>query len=67
MNKRRLLTKLTDSDLWEELSPEEIRLYLLLVIFVGKRKRKGKLRWGELKEWLGENFDIKQLKKAAYS
>lgn len=67
MNKRQLLTMLTDSDLWKKLSPEEIRLYLLLVIFAGKRGNRGKLRGKELKEWLGESFDIKHLKKAAYS
>jgi len=67
MNKRQLLKILTDSDLWKKLSPEEIRLYLLLIIFAGKRGNRGKLRWEELKEWLGESFDIKQLEKAAYS
>jgi len=67
MNKRQLLTMLTDSDLWKKISPEEIRLYLLLVIFAGERGNRGKLRWKELKEWLGESFDIKQLEKAAYS
>jgi len=58
---------LTDSDLWKKLSPEEIRLYLLLIIFTGKRGDRGKLRWEELKEWLGGNFDINHLKKAAYN
>jgi len=67
MNKRQLLTMLTNPDLWKKLSPEEIRLYLLLIIFAGKRGNRVELRWEELKEWLGENFDIEYLKKAVYS
>jgi len=67
MDKRQLLKILTKPDLWKKLSPEEIRLYLLLIIFVGNRRNRGKLKWEELKEWLGGNFDIKHLKKAASS
>jgi len=67
INKCELLKKLIRKNLWKKLSSEEIRLYLLFVIFADKTKGKGELSSKVLNKYLGNNFSLSQLKKAAYS
>ena len=67
IDRHRLLRALVAQDLWKKLSPVEIRLYLLFVIFVDEASGKGKLSKGELKKYLGHNLSGKQFKKAAHT
>ena len=39
INRRKLLKTLITEDLWKRLSPEEVRLYLLLVISADETKK----------------------------
>lgn len=66
IDKRELLEKLAKEDLSESLSPDEIRLYLLLIIFADKVKGGGRLSPKVLKEYLGSNFLRNQLEKAVH-
>jgi len=66
INKRELLEKLTQENLWKRLSSEEIRLYLLLVIFADKVKGTGRLSSKVIERYLGSNFLRSQLEKAAH-
>jgi len=66
INKRELLKKLTQENLWKRLSSEEIRLYLLLIIFTDKVKGTGRLSSKALQGCLGNNFPRDQLEKAAH-
>ena len=52
-------------DLCKKLSADEIRLFLLLVVFAEGRKREGTLNWENVKEYLGDNFRKDRLKRAA--
>ena len=65
INKRELLKKLTEENLWKRLSSEEIRLYLLLIIFADQVKGTGRLSLRALERCLGNNFPRDQLEKAA--
>ena len=66
INKRELLKKLTEENLWKKLSSEEIRLYLLLIIFADKIKGTGRLSSKVLQGCLGSNFLGNRLEKAAH-
>ena len=66
INKRELLRKLTQENLWKRLSWEEIRLYLVLIIFADKVKGTGRLSSKALEGCLGDNFPRDQLEKAAH-
>ena len=55
-NKHKVLKELKQENLWERLSPEEIRIYLLLIIFADKVKRAGRLGSKVLQGYLGSNF-----------
>ena len=66
INKRELLKKLTQENLWKKLSSEEIRLYLLLIIFADKVKGTGRLSSKILEGCLGSNFLRERLEKAAH-
>jgi len=66
INKGELLKKLTQENLWKRLSSEEIRLYLLLIIFADKAKGTGRLSSKALEGCLGNNFPRDQLEKAAH-
>lgn len=44
VNRQKLLRTLITEDLWKRLSPEEVRLYLLLIISFDETKRIGKLK-----------------------
>jgi len=65
INGHKLLRALVTQDLWKKLSPMEIRLYLLFVIFVDEASGKGRISGEDLKKYLGHSLSIKQLKKAA--
>jgi len=65
INKRELLKKLTEENLWKRLSSEEIRLCLLLIIFADQVKGTGRLSLRALERCLGNNFPRDQLEKAA--
>ena len=67
INKRELLGKLVQTNLWKNLSPEEVRLYLLLVIFTDEVKGTGKLSLEVLEGCLGSNFPRSQLEEAAHN
>ncbi len=67
INKRELLKRLTQENLWKKLSSEEIRLYLFLVIFADEEKGSGKLGLEVLEECLGSNFPREQLEEAAHN
>ena len=66
INKRELLKKLTQENLWKRLSWEEIRLYLVLIIFADEVKGTGRLSSKALEGCLGNNFPRDQLEKAAH-
>jgi len=66
INKRELLKKVTEENLWRRLSSEEIRLYLLLITFADKVKGTGRLSPKVLQGCLGSNFPRDQLEKAAH-
>jgi len=66
INKRELLKKLTHENLWKRLSSEEIRLYLLLIIFADKVKGTGRVSSKVLEGCLGSNFLRERLEKAAH-
>jgi len=66
INKRELLKRLTQENLWKKLFSEEIRLYLLLVIFADEVKGTGKLSLEVLEGCLGSNFPRDQLEEAAH-
>ena len=64
INKRELLEKLVQTNLWKNLSPEEVRLYLLLVICADEIRGVGRLSSEVIEECLGSNFTMDQLEKA---
>ena len=66
INKRELLKKLIQRNLWKRLSSEETRLYLLLIIFADEVKGTGRLSSKALEGCLGSNFARNQLEKAAH-
>jgi len=66
INKRELLKKLIQGNLWKRLSSEETRLYLLLIIFADKVKGTGRLSSKALEGCLGNNFPRDQLEKAIH-
>ena len=66
INKRQLLQKLTQENLWKSLSWEEIRLYLVLIISADEAKGTGRLSLKALEGCLGSDFSRDQLEKAAH-
>jgi len=66
INKRELLKRLTQENLWKRLSWEEVRLYLLLVICADKARGTGRLNPEVLEECLGSNFTRDQLEEACH-
>ena len=64
IDKRKLLKKLTQGDLWKNLSAETIRLYLLIIICADNAKETGRLSLEVLERCLGSNFARGQLEKA---
>ena len=66
IDKRELLEKLSQTDLWQNLSAEEVRLYLLLIIRADEIKGAGKLSLEVFEGRLGSNFPRNQLEEAAH-
>ena len=66
INKRELLEELIQAGLWKNLSPEEIRLYLFIVICADKVRGTGRLNPEVLDECLGSNFTRDQLEEACH-
>ena len=64
MKKRKMLYQLFEHDLWEKLSPEEIRLYLLLVVISDKKEGKGRITLEEINSCLSIKFTRDKLKRA---
>ena len=67
INKRQLIKRLSRENLWKKLFSEEMRLYLLLVIFADEVKGTGKLSLEVLEGCLGSNFPWDQLEEAAHN
>lgn len=66
VDKRGLLKAFLDrGDPCKKLSADEIRLFLLLVVFAEGRKREGMLSWENVKKYLGDDFRKDRLKRAA--
>ena len=65
IDRRGLLRALVTQDLWKELSPKEIRLYLLFVIFGDETSGMGRLRKEDIKKYLGHSLSAEQFKKTA--
>ncbi len=64
IDKRELLEKLSQTNLWQNLSAEEVRLYLLLIICADEVRGVGRLSPELLERCLGSNFTMDQLEKA---
>ena len=65
IDRRGLLRALVTQDLWKKLSPMEIRLYLLFVIFVDETSGMGRLKKEDIKKYLGHSLSREQFKKTA--
>jgi len=65
IDKEKLLRVIFEGDLWEKLSPEGVRLYLLFIVRVDERKGGGKLNYQEIEECLGVNIQKEKLKKVS--
>jgi len=64
INKRELLKKLMQGDLWKRLSAETIRLYLLIIICADEIRGAGRLSPKLLERCLGNNLSLEQSKKS---
>lgn len=68
VDKRALLRAfLRRQGLYKKLSADEIRLFLLLIVFAEERGREEKLSWENVRKYLGESFGKGRLKRAASS
>ena len=67
IDRRGLLRALVTQDSWKKLSPKEIRLYLLFVIFVDETSGIGRIRISgeDFKKYLGHSLSREQFKKTA--
>lgn len=61
MNKREILSRLVEKGVWERLSPEEVRLYLLFIIAMDNRQGEGLIRIQQIRNYLQINEE--ELKK----
>ena len=64
IDKGELLEKLSQTNLWQNLSAEEVTLYLLLIIFADEIRGAGRLSPEVLERCLGSDFTMDQLEKA---
>ncbi len=67
IDRRKLLRTLITEDLWKRLSPEEVRLYLLLVISIDETKEIGELRKRDIEKCLGYSLTVGQLEKITHT
>jgi len=66
IDRRKLLRTLITEDLWKRLSPEEVRLYLL-IISIDETKEIRKLKKRDIEKCLGYSLTVGQLAKIAHS
>jgi len=67
IDKEKSLRVVFEKNLWEKLSPEGVRLYLLFIVRVDERKGGGKLNYQEIEEYLGTNIQKEKLKKSFFT
>ena len=67
IDKEKLLRVIFEGDLWEKLSPEEIRLYLLFIVCVDEKRGEGNLNCQEIEKYLGINIQKEKLKKVSFT
>ena len=67
IDRGKLLRRLITEDLWKRLSPEEVRLYLLLITSIDETKKIGKLKKQDIEKCLGYSLTVGQLEKTAYT
>ena len=67
INRRQLLRTLITEDLWKRLSPEEVRLYLFVIISINQTKEIGKLKKQDIEKCLGYSLTVGQLEKIAHT
>jgi len=67
INRQKLLRTLITEDLWKRLSPEEVRLYLLLIISIDEKKETGKLKKHHIEKCLGYSLTVGQLEKIGHT
>ncbi|MEA3485710.1 MAG: hypothetical protein U9R03_03270 [Candidatus Aerophobetes bacterium] len=67
IDKRKLLKTIITQDLRKKMSPEEIRVYLLLVISVDQANGMGKISREYLERHLGHSLYNEQLEKMAHT
>ena len=67
IDRRKLLRTLITKDLWKRLSPEEVRLHLLLIISIDEPKEIGKLKKTDIEKCLGYSLPVGQLEKIAHT
>jgi len=66
IDRGKLLRTLITEDLWKRLSPEEVRLYLL-IISIDETKEIGKLKKQDIERCLGYSLTVGQLEKIAHA
>ena len=66
IDKGELLEKLSQTNLWQNLSAEEVRVYLLLIICADDIRGAGRLSPEVLERCSGNNFTVDQLEKALH-
>jgi len=67
IDRRKLLRRLITEDLWKRLSPEEVRLCLLLIISIDETKKIGKLEKRDIEKCLGYSPTAKELEKILHT
>jgi hypothetical protein len=67
VDRRKLLRTLITEDLWKRLSPEEVRLYLLLIISIDETEEIGRLKQRDIEKCLGYSLTVGKLEKIAHA
>jgi len=66
IDKSELQEKLSQTNLWQNLSAEEVRVYLLLIICADEIRGAGRLSPEVVERCLANNFTMDQLEKALH-
>ncbi len=67
ISRRKTLRAIITDNLWKRLSPEEARLYLLLIISIDETKKIGKLKKQDIERCLGYSLTVEQLEKIGHT
>ncbi len=67
IDRRKLLRRLITEDLWKRLSPEKVRLYLVLIVSIDETKKIGKLKKQDIEKCLGYSLTVGQLEKIGHT